>query len=75
MIAIDDMTIENGCLQVSKGSWSEENSVLCEEISTGNGSENPDGNGRRGAIQSEAAAGYLTDPLATRHNSLEGQFS
>jgi len=60
MIAIDDMTIENGCLQVCKGNWNETNSVLCEVDCNvginGVGSSNPDGNGRRGAIDSEAAS-------------------
>lgn len=34
MIAIDDMTIENGCLQVCRGDWNEANSVLCEQPDT-----------------------------------------
>jgi ectoine hydroxylase-related dioxygenase (phytanoyl-CoA dioxygenase family) len=59
MIAIDDMTVENGCLQVCKGRWNEANSLLCEPLAAGgdnptstvsNNSLNPDGNGRRGAI-------------------------
>jgi hypothetical protein len=55
MIAIDDMTIENGCLQVCRGDWNEANSLPCESLGDTDVT-NPDGNGRRGAIQSEAAA-------------------
>ena len=53
MIAIDDMTIENGCLQVCRGNWNEANSVMCQEPCLGideSISIDPDGAGRRGAI-------------------------
>jgi hypothetical protein len=50
MIAIDDMTSMNGCLEVVKGEWNENNCVKCE-VPEGN---NPDGNGRLGAIHATA---------------------
>jgi len=46
MVAIDDMTVANGCLRVVEGDWNEDNAVECEKV---NG-DNPDGDGRRGAI-------------------------
>ena len=62
MIAIDDMTVENGCLRVVPGNWSEENTKeLCVDAdknhSNNNNADNlnPDGNGRRGAILPELA--------------------
>ena len=48
MIAIDDMTIKNGCLRVCKGPWTEENH--CEIIIPNENDSNPDAEGRRGAI-------------------------
>lgn len=64
MIAIDDMTVENGCLQVCRGSWTEANSVPCEDDTpTGVGNSNPDGNGRKGAIRSAAAAELVWEPV------------
>lgn len=55
MIAIDDMTPENGCLQVVKGNWNEDNALKCEdipEVGTNAGSIplDPDSNGRRGRL-------------------------
>lgn len=56
MIAIDDMTADNGCLQVCRGAWSEDASLPCDDIhETGTGS-NPDGNGRRGSIASASVS-------------------
>jgi len=48
MVAIDDMTVCNGCLRVCTGDWNEDNHVLTmdPEIDLGN----PDGAGRVGAI-------------------------
>jgi hypothetical protein len=50
MVAIDDMTIENGCLRVVKGRWSEE--CHCE-VMEGRMDGNPDAEGRAGAIPSK----------------------
>ena len=65
MIAIDDMTIENGCLQVCRGNWSEWNAVLCEEpcVVVNGIPSNPDGNGRRGAILNSAATELMWEPV------------
>lgn len=52
MVAIDDMTSSNGCLQICKGDWSEANH--CEVVQPVEG-ENPDAAGRAGAIQPEVA--------------------
>jgi hypothetical protein len=57
MIAIDDMTIENGCLQVCRGNWTGENYVPCVKISLAG--SNPDGNGREGAILNDVACDLL----------------
>ena len=53
MVAIDNMTKQNGCLRIAQGQcWSEENQVqVVEPESNGN----PDGNGRAGAIALEVA--------------------
>lgn len=52
MVAIDDMTLSNGCLRICKGEWSEDSCVttVAPEI---NG--NPDAGGRAGAIPLEVA--------------------
>lgn len=55
MIAIDDMTRENGCLRVVRGSWSVNNATsMCSAADVGDDSD-PDGNGRQGAMLPEAA--------------------
>ena len=52
MVAIDDMTIENGCLRICPGNWSEDNHVkVIEPEQDGN----PDAGGRAGAIPLEIA--------------------
>ena len=50
MVAIDDMTIRNGCLRVVRGHWSEEKhcAVVIPEVDG-----NPDAGGRAGAILSK----------------------
>ena len=64
MIAIDDMTVENGCLQVCRGNWNETNSIPCEEPEiTTEGQTNPDGNGRRGAIINGDGLNLLWKPV------------
>jgi ectoine hydroxylase-related dioxygenase (phytanoyl-CoA dioxygenase family) len=49
MVAIDSMTEANGCLQFAKGNWSEDNAVGTIQPEKGP-NNNPDGNGREGAI-------------------------
>jgi ectoine hydroxylase-related dioxygenase (phytanoyl-CoA dioxygenase family) len=56
MVAIDDMTSQNGCLRVVPGPWTKENAVhttLASKLS--NDVENPDGGGRRGLIPADVA--------------------
>ncbi|CAM9169189.1 unnamed protein product, partial [Ectocarpus fasciculatus] len=56
MIAIDDMTADNGCLRVVRGKWSEDSTAeMCAPVEA-DAAANPDGNGRRGAMTPEAAA-------------------
>lgn len=47
MVAIDDMTVENGCLRIAKGSWNEVNTCPTMEPEQDG---NPDAGGRAGAI-------------------------
>jgi hypothetical protein len=67
MIAIDDMTIDNGCLQVCRGDWTEASHVPCEEpcsvVDTAGVRSNPDGNGRRGAILGAIASRLQWEPI------------
>jgi len=53
MVAIDDMTVRNGCLRVVRGSHSEDNHV---EVVLPKADGNPDGDGRAGAIPDEVAS-------------------
>lgn len=56
MIAIDDMTIDNGCLQVCKGNWTNNNKIPCVDNnidSNINSNINPDNEGRQGKISKE----------------------
>ncbi len=47
MVAIDDMTVKNGCLRICKGDWTETN---CCEIIEPEKDGSPDAGGRAGAI-------------------------
>jgi len=51
MVAIDNMTVDNGCLRLVKGRWSEDNA--CPVVAATD--DNPDGGGRAGAIPLEVA--------------------
>ena len=53
MVAIDDMTVRNGCLRVVRGPHGERNHVEVALPKTGG---NPDGDGRAGAIPDEIAS-------------------
>jgi hypothetical protein len=61
MVAIDDMTSQNGCLRISPGPWTRENAVatvLASGACGGSGTadrDNPDGGGRRGLIPPDVA--------------------
>lgn len=56
MVAIDDMTSQNGCLRVVPGPWTKDNAVdttLASRMSSD--VDNPDGGGRRGLIPADVA--------------------
>jgi len=67
MVAIDDMSIENGCLRVVKGRWSEENH--CEVIE-GQEDGNPDAEGRAGAIPSHISELQLYEDIPLKGGSI-----
>jgi hypothetical protein len=52
MIAIDSMTVDNGCLRIARGRWNEETAVETIRPEPGG---NPDAGGRAGAIPPEVA--------------------
>eukprot|EP00934_Nitzschia_sp_Nitz4_P004513 Nitzschia sp. Nitz4//scaffold91_size79674//28466//29545//NITZ4_005363-RA/size79674-processed-gene-0.91-mRNA-1//1//CDS//3329560088//4503//frame0 len=52
MVAIDDMTVANGCLRISKGAWRESH---CLETVAPEADGNPDAGGRAGAIPLDLA--------------------
>lgn len=54
MVAIDEMTEENGCLEVCEGQWTAENKVSTVQVDKDG---NPDREGRPGEIPSEVADG------------------
>jgi ectoine hydroxylase-related dioxygenase (phytanoyl-CoA dioxygenase family) len=62
MVAIDDMTSQNGCLRICKGAWTETN--CCQVVEPEDG--NPDAGGRAGAIPTEAADGLVFDDIACK---------
>ena len=63
MVAVDDMTIKNGCLKVCKGSWSEENHVM---VTQPEDDGNPDAGGRAGAIPLDIASTLEFQPIICR---------
>lgn len=67
MVAIDDMTIQNGCLRVLKGPWNEEHH--CQVIQPEKDG-NPDAGGRAGAIPTEAADGMDFEDLVIKGGSI-----
>lgn len=60
MVAIDNMTVGNGCLRIAKGRWSEERA--CATI-TPETDGNPDAEGRAGAIPLEVAASMVFEDV------------
>lgn len=64
MVAIDDMTVDNGCLRIVKGPWNEHSH--CEVVAPGVG-ENPDAGGRAGAIPSnEITDDFTYEPICCK---------
>lgn len=63
MVAIDDMTAQNGCLRIAKGPWSETN---CCDVIQPEKDGNPDVGGRAGAIPSEVAETLCFENVACK---------
>jgi ectoine hydroxylase-related dioxygenase (phytanoyl-CoA dioxygenase family) len=61
MVAIDNMSIQNGCLRICKGPWTEENhcEIIEPEIHG-----NPDAGGRAGAVPTEATEKLAFEEIA-----------
>lgn len=67
MVAIDNMTAQNGSLRVAKGPWSEENHIqVIEPEKDGN----PDAGGRAGAIPANVAASIEFEDLICKGGSI-----
>jgi Phytanoyl-CoA dioxygenase (PhyH) len=67
MVAIDNMTSQNGCLRLCKGAWSEENAV---KVIPPEKDASPDAGGRAGAISSEIAESLDYDDLVCDGGSI-----
>lgn len=67
MVAIDDMTLSNGCLRICKGEWNEDSCVttVAPEIDG-----NPDAGGRAGAIPLEVADTLEYEPLVCKSGTI-----
>lgn len=63
MVAIDDMSLANGCLRLVPGPWSEALSVPVQKPEEGG---DPDAGGRAGAIHSSIANELVFEPLEVR---------
>ena len=68
MIAIDDMTEENGCLQVARNQYRKNSPIPCEngDILTGD----PDGNGRQGAINTNDASNMHWEAIEAKSGDI-----
>ncbi|CAJ1942508.1 unnamed protein product [Cylindrotheca closterium] len=67
MVAIDDMTEQNGCLRICKGTWNEDKHVeLIEPEMDGN----PDAGGRAGAIEDAIAENLSFDNIVCKGGSI-----
>ena len=67
MVAIDDMTVRNGCLRVVRGAHTEENHV---EVVLPKEDGNPDGDGRAGAIPDEIASGLDFEDIVVKGGTI-----
>jgi ectoine hydroxylase-related dioxygenase (phytanoyl-CoA dioxygenase family) len=66
MVAIDDMTEANGCLQVCRGEWSEHRRVGTVGPADDGGDDDdgdPDAGGRAGAVRPDVADALAFEPL------------
>jgi hypothetical protein len=61
------MTIQNGCLRLCRGPWSEENHI---DIIQPEENGNPDAGGRAGAIEIDLAATLKFDDLTVKGGSI-----
>ena len=66
MVAIDDMTVKNGCLRIAKGNWTETN--CCQVIQPKD--DNPDAGGRAGAIPLEVSEELVFDDLVCKGGTI-----
>ena len=67
MVAIDDMTVRNGCLRVVKGPYSEQNLV---EVVLPKADGNPDGDGRAGAIPDGVASSLEFEDIVVKGGTI-----
>ena len=67
MVAIDDMTVRNGCLRVVKGPYSEQNHV---EVVLPKADGNPDGDGRAGAIPDGVASSLEFEDIVVKGGTI-----
>jgi hypothetical protein len=67
MVAIDEMTSENGCLRVCKGPWSEDN---CCEVTQPEQGSSPDAGGRAGAVPIEVAERLAFEDLTCKGGTI-----
>ena len=67
MVAIDDMTIDNGCLRICKGNWTQDNhcSVIQPDVDG-----DPDAGGRAGGIPLDVAEGMTFDNLTCKGGTI-----
>lgn len=67
MVAVDDMTVANGCLRICKGEWSEDH---CVSTVAPEADGNPDAGGRAGAIPLEMADTMEFEPLVCKGGTI-----
>ena len=67
MVAIDDMTVRNGCLRVVKGPHTEENHV---DVILPKEDGNPDGDGRAGAIPDGVASALEFEDVVVKGGTI-----
>jgi hypothetical protein len=67
MVAIDDMTVSNGCLRICKGEWSEDH---CISTIAPDADGNPDAGGRAGAIPLDTADSLKFEPLVCKGGTI-----
>lgn len=67
MVAIDDMTLSNGCLRLTRGPWSEENHI---DVIQPEENGNPDAGGRAGAIENKIADTLAFDDIICKGGTI-----